>query len=240
MNSSGLYEHQDSLTPLYNNQMSLACLFLVHQNMMLLATSCFSFLIILSQLILLVPAAEPGTHIPQTGILRNVTNATSSTAPPSSKSTSSRWLKKVSINQRPTGCWNKPWICNQGEFPPKIKKLCCLNRCIDVTSDVNNCGLCGIRCPFTWQCCRGICIDTNINPFHCGKCDHRCPFFSLCIYGMCGYAQPLPPFPFPPKPPKPFPPKPPIPPKPFPPKPPKPFPPKPPHQPVDSQLRPSE
>ncbi|CAK9163908.1 unnamed protein product [Ilex paraguariensis] len=172
-------------------------------------------------------------------------NATNGSSP--SSASSSPWLKRV-MNPRATGCWNRPWICNEGKFPPKIKKLCCKNRCVDVTSDVNNCGLCGIRCPFNWQCCHRLCINTNVNPFHCGRCDHKCPFPSFCFYGMCGYAQPLPPFPFPPKPfppkpfpPKPFPPKPfppkPFPPKPFPPKPfpPKPFPPKPPHGPYPPQ-----
>lgn len=157
-------------------------------------------------------------------------------------SSSSPWLKRI-MNPRAIGCWNRPWICNPpGQFP--LRRFCCRNRCVDVTSDVNNCGLCGIRCPFTWQCCRGICIDTSINPFHCGTCEHRCPFRSFCFYGMCGYAQPLPPFPFPlpplpplpprppfpfpPRPPKPFPPRPPFP---FPPHPPKPFPPHGPHPP---------
>lgn len=130
-------------------------------------------------------------------------------------STYAPWLTRFK-NPRFIGCWRRPWICNQEDFP-RIRRRCCRNRCVDVTSDVNNCGLCGIRCPFTWQCCRGICINTNINPFHCGRCDHRCPFPSFCFYGMCGYAQPLPPFPFP-FPPKPFPPRPPFPPKPFPPK----------------------
>ncbi|XP_075079433.1 uncharacterized protein LOC142164772 [Nicotiana tabacum] len=171
----------------------------------------------------------------------NVTNGSSNS--------SSLWLKSVVVkNPRAIGCWNRPWICNEGEFPPRIKRLCCRNRCVEVTSDVNNCGLCGIRCPFTWQCCRGLCINTNMNPFHCGSCEHRCQFPSLCFNGMCGYAEPLPPFPFPPRPPKPprpphpfppkppfpFPPKPPRPPSPFPPKPPRPpfpFPPKPPRPP---------
>lgn len=144
------------------------------------------------------------------------------------RSTSSLWLRDA-INPRQTGCWNRPWICNEGKAPPRIKKRCCRNQCVDVASDVYNCGLCGFRCPFTWQCCRGVCINTNINPLHCGKCEHKCPFRSFCVYGMCGYAQPLPPFPFPPKPPKP--------PFPFPPKPPKPpFPPKPPHPPKDVVL----
>ncbi|XP_058073241.1 stigma-specific STIG1-like protein 1 [Magnolia sinica] len=157
----------------------------------------------------------------------------SNPSPVAGTPSSSAWLKKVSDPRAVTGCWKQPWICNRGEkggvnqFPPApfVKRMCCKNRCVEVSSDINNCGLCGIRCPFTWQCCNGLCIDTNINPFHCGQCWKRCQLGSLCFYGMCGYAQPLPPFPFPfppklPKPPKPYPPH-----FPFPPKPPKPFPP---------------
>lgn len=120
-------------------------------------------------------------------------------------SPSSPWLKKA-MNPRAPGCRKRSWICDQyqGERPPRSR--CCSNRCADVSSDVNNCGECGRRCPFTWQCCRGLCINTNISPSNCGRCGNRCPFRSLCYYGMCGYAQPLPPWPrppFPPKPPKP-------------------------------------
>ncbi|XP_069152128.1 stigma-specific STIG1-like protein 4 [Solanum lycopersicum] len=135
----------------------------------------------------------------------------------SSFNSSSSWLKRVVKNPRAIGCGNRPWICNEGDFPPRIKKRCCRNRCIDVTSDVNNCGFCRIKCPFTWQCCQGICIDTNMSPFHCGSCVRRCQPPSLCFNGMCGYAQPMPPWPFPPRPPKP-----PRPPYPFPPTPPRP------------------
>ncbi|KAL6975255.1 hypothetical protein U1Q18_024051 [Sarracenia purpurea var. burkii] len=162
---------------------------------------------------------------------QNATTKSTTVAPPLR-----RWLERVT-NQRGHGCKKRPWICNQDQDqdPPKTRKLCCKDRCVDVNSDVNNCGFCGIRCPFTWQCCGGVCINTNFHPFHCGRCYHRCPFRSFCLYGMCGYAAPPPPpFPFPPKPPKPphhpFPPKPPH--HPFPPKPPHhPFPPKPPHHP---------
>lgn len=128
-------------------------------------------------------------------------------------SSSSSWLKTVvnhHFGEDPRGprCWNRPWICDSGEFPPK--RRCCRNRCIDVSSDVNNCGLCGLRCHFNWQCCRGRCTNTNMSPFNCGKCENRCPFGVFCFYGMCGYAQPWPrpPFPFPPKPPRPHPPHP--------------------------------
>ncbi|PIN04281.1 hypothetical protein CDL12_23179 [Handroanthus impetiginosus] len=124
-------------------------------------------------------------------------------------STHSRWQTGPQ-DPRSFGCRWRPWICNQQDTP-RTRMRCCRNRCVDLFSDMNNCGLCGIRCPFTWQCCRGICRNINVNPFHCGRCDNRCRFPSLCLYGMCGYAQPLPPFPFPfpPRPPRqPFPPKP--------------------------------
>lgn len=168
---------------------------------------------------LLLHVMVEGNSIPKV-VQQNVTVGSSSSSP---------WLKKI-MNQkqdpRSPGCGNRPWICRQGESRPGMR--CCRNRCVDVFSDVNNCGLCGIRCPFSWQCCRSLCADTNINPFNCGKCGNRCPFGVLCLYGMCGYAQAFPPLPFPrppPRPPFPFPPKPPRP-QPWP-RPPFPFPPKP-------------
>ncbi|KAL7186605.1 hypothetical protein ACSBR2_028355 [Camellia fascicularis] len=179
--------------------------------------------LILLPFLFLVQAKPP----PPTSLQQNATNK------PPSMSPSSPWLNRVTDPRAP-GCGKRPWICEQEENPPpKFRMKCCQNRCIDVTSDINNCGLCGLRCPFTWQCCRGLCINTNINPFHCGRCDHRCTFRSLCFYGMCGYAAPLPeppqhPFPFPPKPEPPrlpFPPKPEPPHHPFPPKPEPPHPP---------------
>ena len=181
---------------------------------------------------LLLNAMVEGNSIPKV-VQHNVTAGSLSSSP---------WLKKI-MNQkqdpRSPGCGNRPWICRQGESRPGMR--CCRNRCVDVFSDVNNCGLCGIRCPFTWQCCHGLCADTNINPYNCGKCGNKCPFGVLCKYGMCGYAQAFPPLPFPrppPHPPFPFPPKPsrpqpwPRPPFPFPPNPPKPQPWHPPHPPT--------
>ncbi|GMH05761.1 hypothetical protein Nepgr_007601 [Nepenthes gracilis] len=127
--------------------------------------------------------------------------------PPTKSIASAPWLRGFG-DPRAGGCWTRPWICSKGGVPSR--RLCCRNRCVDITDDVNNCGFCGVRCPFTWQCCRGICINTNINPFHCGRCWNRCPFGRLCFFGMCGYAQPPFPFPWPPfHPHHPFPPKPP-------------------------------
>lgn len=98
----------------------------------------------------------------------------------------SPWLNKV-VKRSPSGCYGRPWACSRGKFPPR--SMCCRNRCVNVTSDRNNCGSCGIRCPFNWQCCRGVCIDTNLSILNCGRCGHRCPFGVLCFFGMCGYGE---------------------------------------------------
>jgi Stigma-specific protein, Stig1 len=58
-------------------------------------------------------------------------------------------------------CWLKPWICREG-LPPFAPIFCCRNRCVNVSSDPDNCGFCGIRCPFGWTCCNGICVDTMV------------------------------------------------------------------------------
>nr|KYP52191.1 hypothetical protein KK1_025929 [Cajanus cajan] len=100
----------------------------------------------------------------------------------------SPWLKRNNVVEaRGSGCRGRSWVCNpQGEFPPR--SLCCRNLCVNVTSDGNNCGLCGIRCIFNWECCGGLCTDINIDFFNCGKCGHACPFGALCLFGMCAYA----------------------------------------------------
>ncbi|KAI4306128.1 hypothetical protein L6164_029435 [Bauhinia variegata] len=105
------------------------------------------------------------------------------------------------------GCMTRPWICGGGELPPR--SLCCGDRCVDVGSDINNCGLCQVRCLLNLQCCRGTCTDTNTNFFNCGRCGNVCPVGSVCSVGVCRYGvQPLPPWLFPsPPPPSPLPPK---------------------------------
>ncbi|XP_047342765.1 stigma-specific STIG1-like protein 2 [Impatiens glandulifera] len=127
----------------------------------------------------------------------NMNNRENSTLVPSSPSLGSPWLRmtvnnpneKTGKNPREPGCKNRPWICRKSEYPPWERRFCCKNRCVDVSSDVNNCGACNIRCPFGWQCCRGQCVNTNFNPRHCGSCQHRCPIGRRCIYGMCGYSS---------------------------------------------------
>jgi len=118
-----------------------------------------------------------GNSTPNANLSENVTSVSSSNSP---------WLKKA-MKLRPSGCRGRPWMCSRGEFPPR--SMCCRNRCVNVTSDRNNCGLCGIRCPFNWKCFRGLCRDINLSIFNCGRCGHRCPFGELCFFGMCGYGM---------------------------------------------------
>ncbi|KAL1307472.1 uncharacterized protein [Arachis hypogaea] len=92
-------------------------------------------------------------------------------------------------NQLPpiTNCQQRPWVCSAGEFPPRL--FCCQNTCVDVSSDIDNCGLCGIRCRFNYQCCNRLCLNTNISPFNCGRCGNICPFGTFCINGLCTTIQ---------------------------------------------------
>ncbi|CAD5185039.1 unnamed protein product [Musa acuminata subsp. malaccensis] len=77
-------------------------------------------------------------------------------------STSSPWLRgRRSLRRH--GCWYQPWICLE-RLRPFERRMCCRNRCVDTGADANNCGLCGIRCPFRRWCCNGLCIDVMANP----------------------------------------------------------------------------
>lgn len=80
-------------------------------------------------------------------------------------------------------CWKNQ---NDGWKRKKIMR-CCKHRCVDVRSDVENCGFCGKVCPFPRRCCRGLCVDVNISRFNCGRCGNKCRFRVRCVYGMCGY-----------------------------------------------------
>ncbi|MQL82843.1 hypothetical protein Taro_015321 [Colocasia esculenta] len=152
-----------------------------------------SVLMMLSALIVASPALQMGLANPEQAA-RN-------------PATASQWLEKAASTHnhpRETGCWRRPWVCQEerGRFQlPFGRKACCNNRCVDVSSDANSCGACGVRCPFSWTCCNGVCIDPKTNPFHCGACNNRCAIGSVCSHGMCGYAQqqppPLPHIPFP-------------------------------------------
>ncbi|ESW18501.1 hypothetical protein PHAVU_006G046600 [Phaseolus vulgaris] len=134
------------------------------------------FLAIATFLILLVLIPMEGKSAP------NILYQNGSTSVPSR---TSAWVKN-NVRGGGSGCGRRPWVCREGEFPRR--SLCCWNRCVNVSSDKNNCGLCGIRCPFNWQCCRGLCRNINFSSSNCGKCGQRCPYRVRCSFGVCGYA----------------------------------------------------
>ncbi|KAK2355550.1 Stigma-specific Stig1 family protein [Trifolium repens] len=102
---------------------------------------------------------------------------------------------EVGVDQiDPTDCTNRPSICSNGEFPPR--SVCCRNRCVDLTSDINNCGFCGVSCLFNnWRCCHRLCVNTNFSPLNCGGCGNTCPIGRLCLHGTCAFTPPAQPTP---------------------------------------------
>jgi len=80
----------------------------------------------------------------------------------------------------------------------------CGGRCVDVASDQNNCGGCGVRCNRSQTCkagacivweidagppacagavCQGVCVDTDYDPANCGTCGTTCG--EACKFGHC-------------------------------------------------------
>ena len=74
----------------------------------------------------------------------------------------------------------------------------CSGRCVNVHTNVNNCGACGHKCPTGQHCangvcacpsgetkCSGQCVSLTNNPRHCGSCGHSCPQGQTCSQGKC-------------------------------------------------------
>jgi hypothetical protein len=74
----------------------------------------------------------------------------------------------------------------------------CGDICVDLGSDLNNCGACGSDCPAPFSCiegacrcpgdfgysCTGVCIDLGSDPANCGGCGNACPT-GVCSGGVC-------------------------------------------------------
>jgi hypothetical protein len=80
--------------------------------------------------------------------------------------------------------------------------ICCVRNngesdyCTNLTSDVRNCGGCGVTCKDSESCinglcgckatekrCGGECTDASTDATNCGTCGHTCP--QLCNKGRC-------------------------------------------------------
>ncbi|CAI5469901.1 unnamed protein product [Closterium sp. Yama58-4] len=71
------------------------------------------------------------------------------------------------------------------ELPTCVNQTLCGSLCVDVLTDINNCGVCSNFCDLTQICCNGTCINPNTNNAHCGACGARCP--GTCAAGVCNY-----------------------------------------------------
>nr|KYP62740.1 hypothetical protein KK1_017288 [Cajanus cajan] len=82
-------------------------------------------------------------------------------------------------------CDKYPRVCRvKGSEGPD----CCRRKCVNVSTDRNNCGMCGKRCKYSQVCCKGKCVNTMFDKHHCGKCGNKCNKGDSCVYGLCSYA----------------------------------------------------
>lgn len=79
-----------------------------------------------------------------------------------SESYTNSGVNEVGEDQEYPGCTNRPWICSNREYPPR--SVCRRNRWVAISKDVNDCRICGRRCPTigNWHCCNGFCTNINL------------------------------------------------------------------------------
>jgi hypothetical protein len=53
-------------------------------------------------------------------------------------------------------------------------EACCNEMCTNTTSDVANCGGCGMVCQGGWNCCNSICSNPANDVVNCGGCGNNC------------------------------------------------------------------
>src|SRR5262249_10585257 len=100
------------------------------------------------------------------------------------------------------------WGCANGTCSvicPMPKTACDNMACVDVQTDVNNCGMCdnacqqnescvqGMCCPMGQSVCNMMCVDMQGDPMNCGKCGQQCSGQTpVCSKGVCvaGCASP--------------------------------------------------
>lgn len=83
-------------------------------------------------------------------------------------------------------CNKYPSVCRA---PGSEGPDCCKKKCVDVSRDRNNCGMCGKKCKYSQMCCKGKCMNIMFSSSHCGRCGNKCNKGDSCVYGICSYAN---------------------------------------------------
>lgn len=78
-------------------------------------------------------------------------------------------------------CESSEEVCDCGF----CESCCGVGNCVDLDSDVNNCGACGISCGPGEQCCSATCKDLQSDPLNCGACGTVCGADEVCDSGTC-------------------------------------------------------
>jgi hypothetical protein len=61
--------------------------------------------------------------------------------------------------------------------------------CLDLNTDLNNCGACGNPCAAGELCCDGVCADLQSDDNNCAACGQSCGEGNSCIAGVCTTAD---------------------------------------------------
>jgi hypothetical protein len=76
----------------------------------------------------------------------------------------------------------------------------CAGKCVDITTDIDNCGACGNACPASHVCenqtcklvcasaltdCSGKCVQLQNDEMNCGSCGAQCSVGYECLGGKC-------------------------------------------------------
>ena len=100
-----------------------------------------------------------------------------------------------------------PITCNGGP-PCSGVQQCCPSGCVDIDTNPDNCGKCGLVCPTSYtcvaatctppaschggpvctgvdQCCSTGCTDVDTDPDNCGSCGNVCAYGAPCLGGVC-------------------------------------------------------
>lgn len=81
-------------------------------------------------------------------------------------------------------------VCSGGLCVCDRVRTACGFQCMDLQSDPDNCGACGVRCAFNEACCGGMCTSPIRDPANCGGCGIACdpPNHNTmtCSTGKCG------------------------------------------------------